>query len=415
MPASAIDSQWQKKDSQHRSKGVRIFFVVMIAMALSLVYGCYMNTGVKGLMDHPSVFSEHPSSLRKKLAGPTKKSLLSSRGPMILLWTPRYTQTGSWMPQPSSLGCEISDCLITTDRTLLSKSDAVVFHLRSVNVSDLPPRHNPSQKWILFNGEAPPHTPRGVLKELSGKINWTASYRKDSDIQVPYGYIVKRTAPVSITSPPGHRKLVGWLVSNCETPSGRERFVDILKRFVPVDVYGECGDLQCPEEDRFDCYRFLSKKYKFYLSFENSICTDYVTEKLFNALRTDMIPVVMGGENYSQLLPTNSYIDALSFKSPQHLAEYLLELDKDDTKYLTYLEWKKDYSVVAQTFQWTCELCRKLHDNSTDIHNNLVKWWFHDSHCSSWGEVLKRTFFGKIRKRMFTSIYKYLAPVVPSQ
>ena len=30
---------------------------------------------------------------------------------------------------------------------------------------------------------------------------------------------------------------------------------------------------------------------RFYLSFENSICEDYATEKFFNALKSDIVPV----------------------------------------------------------------------------------------------------------------------------
>ena len=43
--------------------------------------------------------------------------------------------------------------------------------------------------------------------------------------------------------------------------------------------------------------------YKFYLSFENSFCTGYVTEKFYKALELDIIPVVMGGADYKARAP----------------------------------------------------------------------------------------------------------------
>jgi len=43
----------------------------------------------------------------------------------------------------------------------------------------------------------------------------------------------------------GKSNLVSWLVSNCNTHSERENFVEELQRFVGVDVYGSCGTMSC--------------------------------------------------------------------------------------------------------------------------------------------------------------------------
>jgi hypothetical protein len=61
-----------------------------------------------------------------------------------------------------------------------------------------------------------------------------------------------------------------------------------------IDIYGKCGDLKVPkkhENDTQDSGYLIVKKYKFYLSFENSLCTEYITEKFFNAMEYGAIPI----------------------------------------------------------------------------------------------------------------------------
>ena len=51
----------------------------------------------------------------------------------------------------------------------------------------------------------------------------------------------------------------------------REKLVSTLSKFLEVDIYGGCGPHKCEKNDK-TCYSRIEKTYKFYLSFENSLC-----------------------------------------------------------------------------------------------------------------------------------------------
>ena len=65
----------------------------------------------------------------------------------------------------------------------------------------------------------------------------------------------------------------------------------------------------------------LEQDYKFYLSFENAVCVDYVTEKFYNAFLFNMVPIVYGGADYTKLAPNMSYIDVRDFDSRNYYSE----------------------------------------------------------------------------------------------
>ena len=153
---------------------------------------------------------------------------------------------------------------------------------------------------------------------------------------------------------------MAWLVSHCSTQSKRELLVKTLQRYIPVDIYGKCGK-PCPEG--LDCRAYVAANYKFYLAFENSLCTEYVTEKLFYMLGQSepIVPVTYSWINDTTLAPPNSYIDARDFKSIKELADYLQYLDKNDDAYSGYLKWRNGFQIVLDTKDnKMCQACKML-------------------------------------------------------
>ena len=92
----------------------------------------------------------------------------------------------------------------------------------------------------------------------------------------------------------------------------------------------------------------------------------------------DVVPVVMGARlsDYEAVAPHHSFIHVDQFESPRHLAEYLLELDKNPTKYNDYFRWKSTghFSPVAS---W-CRVCTFVHhmqSHSSMWYRDVEHWW----------------------------------------
>ncbi|KAG8176248.1 hypothetical protein JTE90_021346 [Oedothorax gibbosus] len=329
----------------------------------------------------------------------------------ILLWTTFFRRNFSddfyffqeGQETFEKYNCRISNCFVTANRSLLPHVDAVLFHASDLNTSDIPQRIRHDQIWIIYSMEA---TKYGHFKwhVVSSRFNWTMTYRSDSDVQVRYGEIVpfngtyprivptrinvNGTASSSRSFPTrDHHKRKGaiWMVSNCRTESRREAYVKELRKHFKVDVYGRCSRSKtCQPPQSSQCYGLL-KKYGFYLSFENAICKDYVTEKFFNVLMYDVVPVVFGGAPYKNIAPKDSFIDATQFANPKDLAVYLSAVLSNSTLYNSFSKWKNRYRVHLHA--WMCDLCERLHEKSSEVKvlsANLWSWWVPGASCRKW-------------------------------
>ena len=177
--------------------------------------------------------------------------------------------------------CAVNRCFLTDDRSSAATADAVFFSGQPGRPWTVRP---PSQIWVLFMLESPYHT--AGLSGYTDVFNWTATYRHDSTIVAPYEKFVPYNS--SILTKPQHKnyakrktKKVAWFVSNCGARNGRRKVADELANYIQVDIYGACGKFKCPRFQSNKCFEMLNRNYKFYLSFENSNCRDYITEKFF--------------------------------------------------------------------------------------------------------------------------------------
>jgi alpha-1,3-fucosyltransferase len=186
---------------------------------------------------------------------------------------------------------------------------------------------------------------------------------------------------------------VAWFVSNCYARSNRKDLVSDIGKLIDVDIYGRCGKLQCPVDDQ-KCLDMLTDHYKFYLSFENSLCKDYVTEKLYRPLTQYVIPVVFNGGNTSRFAPPKSYINANDYTTVEDLVKYLKYLIDNPKEYVKYFWWKQHYKIKSHpTFPYTlCDICKKFNDdNFMEARHQIesIDSWYRDPNMCNQNSRIK--------------------------
>ncbi|XP_037694747.1 alpha-(1,3)-fucosyltransferase 4 [Choloepus didactylus] len=338
---------------------------------------------------------------------------------VLLWWEPFGGRGGAVRPPPDCrLRFNISGCRLLTDRAAYGEAQAVLFHHRDLvkGPPDWPPpwgiqrrtaeelelrvldneeaaaaaetlavwgSRPPGQRWVWMNFESPSHSP-GLRSLESSLFNWTLSYRADSDVFVPYGYLYPRSHPSDqppALVPPLARKrgLVAWVVSHWDERQARVRYYHQLSQHVSVDVFGRSGPGQpLPNGELLPTVA----RYKFYLAFENSQHLDYITEKLWrNALLAGAVPVVLGPDraNYERFVPRGAFIHVDDFPSAASLAAYLLFLDRHPAAYRRYFNWRRSYAVHITSFwdePWcrVCQAVQRAGDRPKSIHN-LAHWF----------------------------------------
>ncbi|XP_075912314.1 alpha-(1,3)-fucosyltransferase 7 [Petromyzon marinus] len=332
----------------------------------------------------------------------------SSRNFTVLAWRWPFTKGASPLRGDECLRLGVSPgCHLSQDARLLSSADAVVFLHRHVrrDLANLPHRKRPTgQIWVWGCMEPPPyaHLPRG----LHTVFNWTLTYRPDSDVPTPYGWLEPRGEGQEGEEPPcgsalesagaancsayacsGKSELVAWVVSHRGAASGRDGYHRELARHLRVAVYGRGtartalppapartapapalppartapARTAVPPGDP----RAVLSRYLFYLAFENSRSRHYVSEKLWaNALGSAAVPVALGPPraDYERALPPGAFLHVDDFASPLELALRLRALAADGAAYGRMHAWRRRYRARSAR-GWDerlCAVCRRL-------------------------------------------------------
>ena len=300
------------------------------------------------------------------------------RNVTVLLWHWPFGRSYSLRGDVCRDSYNIPRCVLTDKTSLFASADVVVFHHHELQAgrSALPlglPRR-PSQRWVWLSLEPPANN--GDLSPYNGLFNWTMSYRRDADIFMPYGKTVRLNNTGSYVIPRKNSCLASWVVSNYKSDHVRSRLYQDLKKSIPIEVYGSWQNKPLAGQDLLATI----ERCHFYLAFENSIATDYISEKLWrNALQAGAVPVVLGPPKaaYEALAPPGSFIHVDDFISTAELASYLQHLASDRKAYQAFFKWHPTYGIKTYTDwrQRLCNICRKYDElPAITVYHSLEGW-----------------------------------------
>ncbi|XP_035668626.1 alpha-(1,3)-fucosyltransferase 10-like [Branchiostoma floridae] len=321
--------------------------------------------------------------------------------PIILWWTPLTGERGKVKQ------CDLGRCFFTVDRHFKDhpKTQVFVFYGTDFSPKDLPLPRKAHHEWALFHEESPKNNYLLSHQPVLNLFNHTATFRRHSDYPLTTQYLGKLEdltdkkyfVPTKSKNSLALSPLV-YVHADCDPPSDRDHYVKELMQYIDVDAYGQClhnKDLPKKLQDPLtmedsDFYKIMAQ-YKFTLAFENAVCEDYITEKLWRPLHLGSVPIYFGSPSIREWLPSNkSAILVSDFSGPKELAEFLNKLNNDDVEYEKYLDHKfanvkneklirhmkmrewgvNDYTRIGFIDGFECFMCNRIH---RDMENLRVR------------------------------------------
>ena len=137
------------------------------------------------------------------------------------------------------------------------------------------------------------------------------------------------------------KTLFANMIASHDSDNGiRTRLFDMLTKYKRVEAPGELryNIMHGERVYRHDgSKRELQQKCKFTLCSESTCEGGFITEKIFEAFCADTIPVYLGSSTVCEHVNKNAFINIADYDDLQDVVDRIIELDKNDEKYLEML------------------------------------------------------------------------------
>lgn len=284
---------------------------------------------------------------------PSKESppKMETRTVLMVAW---HYEPLWWDPFSDISTCPLP-CTVTYDRKRIPEADVVLFEMPLITKESPLPEKPFGQVWVGHCLENVHRTVAFKNSKFMSQIDAISSYQRNSSFPALYCPFSAADYETLFDIPIPEKEdnaLVAWFGSNCNAKD-RLHYIEELQKYIKVDSYGSClhntdipgmkgSTRKLPEYQRLKTK--VISKYYFYLSFENSIEYDYVSEKIFYTFFAGAVPVWYGTPNIDEFLPfkNTSIVKTSQFPSPKELAEFLIKAAQDRTIYDSFFSWKQE-------------------------------------------------------------------------
>ncbi|XP_078576986.1 GDP-fucose protein O-fucosyltransferase 4-like [Branchiostoma floridae x Branchiostoma japonicum] len=288
-----------------------------------------------------------------------------SQLPVIIWWTkslfPHFTGNNK-----ATIHCDVGSCVTTTIKKMKNDPNTrgFIFYGTEFRPYETPLPRQPHHEWALLHEESPMNNFILSHQPMLQLFNHTATFRRESDYPLTLQHLPSLSYLTERQPVPLHEKNqlretaglapVAYIQSHCGVASDRDSYVQELMKHIKVDSLGKClHNKDLPEElvstltMEEDGFLSVIAKYKFHIAFENGLCRDYMTEKLFRPLHLGVVPIYWGSEAAKDWMPNDhSVILKDDFASPKELADFINFLDQNDEEYLKFLEYRKPDGIT---------------------------------------------------------------------
>ena len=375
------------------NKQINLFLLMLAALLfLAVVYKKIFKINEVNDEDITGASTENVASINEKGVMNTKEMrndqrdmeqntqppLCKNQTSVIIFATMRSVVIGQFFEHNRDVeNCKLPDkvttCLYTNDRKYYNTAD--VLYVR-VCFTKLHKRAYPEQLVLSYNRARETNGcnhPNYVMKIADVRV----SYPLSSTIPFPYmcwPHIQQPLLNVLKLKPPSDRNGIVMFISNCGS-AWRYNYIKELMEYIHIDSYGEClHNTNMSSTRGMGSEDFLSikidliksKQYKFLISFENSVVQEYVTEKIWHAYLSQTIPIYYGASEVYQQVPGNhTFIDAAKFAGPKDLAQYIMEVDANESLYKSYFKFDTRQTLHFQKHcpsePLGCTMCKHLY------------------------------------------------------